>query len=186
MSPLSVQSGEVPYPLLANITGNDLESSTCDHGSSRLKFPVGLETYNITAQRQAFDYFAQATSTQPFLNESALLFEAYSLEAVKAVPDASTSFPHRADNILASPEVVYPPNPANDAAAVSFGRELRTILEAGTGNKPLHAYVNYAHGDESLQAIYGYDTWRLEKLSGLKAVYDPLNRFRWYAPIIGG
>lgn len=45
-------------------------------------------------------------------------------------------------------------------------------------------YVNYAFGDESLQSIYGYEEWRLERLRGLKQTYDPTNAFRYYNPIV--
>ncbi len=42
---------------------------------------------------------------------------------------------------------------------------------------------NYAHGDESLEEIYGYEPWRQQKLQDLKKAYDPLGRFNFYAPI---
>lgn len=49
-----------------------------------------------------------------------------------------------------------------------------------------HAYVNYARGDESMEEMYGYEDWRLEKLRGLKKQYryDPHGRFNFYAPIV--
>lgn len=45
-------------------------------------------------------------------------------------------------------------------------------------------YVNYAAGHESLESMYGYESWRLERLRALKAQYDPLNGFAYYNPII--
>jgi hypothetical protein len=44
-------------------------------------------------------------------------------------------------------------------------------------------YVNYATGDEPLQAKYGYEQWRLERLRTLKAQWDPEGRFSHYHPI---
>ena len=49
--------------------------------------------------------------------------------------------------------------------------------------RPLSAYINYAHGDEPLEAIYGYEPWRLERLRSLKKQYDPDFRFKFYNPI---
>ena len=49
--------------------------------------------------------------------------------------------------------------------------------------RPLSAYVNYAHGDEPLGAIYGYEPWRLERLRSLKKQYDPDFKFKFYNPI---
>lgn len=47
----------------------------------------------------------------------------------------------------------------------------------------MHSYVNYAHGDESLQEMYGFESWRLEKLRALKTLWDPEGKFGFYAPI---
>lgn len=80
---------------------------------------------------------------------------------------------------------VYPPSKASDIIAADFSNKLRAIWHAG--DKPgreLTAYLNYANGDESTEAIYGYESWRLERLWGLKNKYDPQNRFRFYNPII--
>ncbi len=41
-------------------------------------------------------------------------------------------------------------------------------------------YVNYAHGDESLDAVYGDSLQRLIKL---KRKYDPEGRFSQFFPI---
>ena len=49
----------------------------------------------------------------------------------------------------------------------------------------LNAYSNYAMGDETLEAIYGYEPWRLEKLRRLKRKWDPKGRFRFFNPITG-
>ena len=52
----------------------------------------------------------------------------------------------------------------------------------GTGSE-LRAYVNYANGDESQGAVFGYEPWRLQRLRELKKRYDPLGRFNFYEPI---
>ena len=68
-------------------------------------------------------------------------------------------------------------------AAIEWGRELRDTLWEGSGKPELHAYVNYAHGEESLEQIYGHEGWRLERLKKLKREFDPEGRFRFYVPI---
>jgi hypothetical protein len=70
-----------------------------------------------------------------------------------------------------------------DAKAEVFGKALRQMLADGSAEQNLSTYVNYAYGDESLEELYGFDAWRLEKLRKLKGLYDPENRFRFYAPI---
>jgi hypothetical protein len=79
--------------------------------------------------------------------------------------------------------IVYLPDPALDTTAVKYGKDLRDILLHGSGRTQLQAYVNYAHGDESLESLYGFEKWRLEKLRSLKRQYDPEQRYSFYAPI---
>ena len=58
------------------------------------------------------------------------------------------------------------------------------MFNAGQPNRKVTTYLNYATGDESLESMYGYEPWRLQRLRDLKAKYDPKNRFRYYNPII--
>jgi hypothetical protein len=56
--------------------------------------------------------------------------------------------------------------------AIYIGEGVRQMLVEGSGG-PLHAYVNYARGDENPEALYGYEKWRLERLRALKRKFDP-------------
>ena len=55
-------------------------------------------------------------------------------------------------------------------------------MNATSGYDKMYVYQNYAHS-EPLQAYYGYEPWRLERLEQLKAKYDPQGHFDGYAPI---
>lgn len=79
--------------------------------------------------------------------------------------------------------MVYKPNSTLDPIAIQAGKNLRKIIFEGEESLKFHAYVNYAHGDETLQEMYGYEDWRQEKLRQLKSLYDPKGRFSFYAPI---
>lgn len=63
------------------------------------------------------------------------------------------------------------------------GSAMRKVLLEGSGSGELDAYVNYVSENETLQEIYGHETWRVEKLKGLKERYDPKRRFGFFAPI---
>ena len=69
-------------------------------------------------------------------------------------------------------------------AAWQWAAEIRDIWIAGQPTRLQATYVNYASGSESLESIYGYEPWRLERLRSLKARYDPNNRFRYYNPFV--
>ena len=77
----------------------------------------------------------------------------------------------------------YVPNPALDPVAQKFGQQARKLLVEGSGSSELHAYVNYAHGDEGVESWYGYDTQKLDKLRALKKQFDPNGKFSFYGPI---
>ena len=43
-------------------------------------------------------------------------------------------------------------------------------------------YINFAHGDEDLETVYGAS---LPRLQSLKKQYDPQNRFNQWFPLAG-
>lgn len=78
---------------------------------------------------------------------------------------------------MISPFVIYAPDASLDDEAREWG-------ESNASSSPeLHAYINSASGSESLEAIYGHEPWRLEKLRRLKAEYGPDGKFSYYGPI---
>lgn len=70
--------------------------------------------------------------------------------------------------------------------ALDWAKATWDIWVAGEDPKEPKIYVNYAkgHSYETNKAVYGYEAWRLKKLRGLKAKYDPHNRFRYYVPLV--
>lgn len=62
-----------------------------------------------------------------------------------------------------------------------FGRDVRDMLQSGSGRESLHAFVHFAHGDEPPAAWYSAE--KLPVLGELKSVYDPFNLFSWYNPV---
>ena len=95
------------------------------------------------------------------------------------------------DYVHSSPAFFFSRNASSAVykQANAAGEQIRALFNDGRDRKddwPPHSYVNYADGVESLEAMYGYDAWRLAKLKQLKRDYDPENKFKWYAPISGG
>jgi hypothetical protein len=100
IGPVVQKANVTDYPGLTLVDGTDVNNAVCtQHDSVNAMFPISFKAYNIKAQRAAYDSFNAFTSDPTFIN-SAVLFEGYSTQAVKAVPSDSTAFPHRADNIL--------------------------------------------------------------------------------------
>jgi hypothetical protein len=65
----------------------------------------------------------------------------------------------------------------------AWANETVALWRAGEPTRRPTTYLNYAVGNEPLESIYGYDG-QLTKLRALKTKYDPLNKFRWYNPIV--
>ncbi|KAJ5521408.1 hypothetical protein N7527_005523 [Penicillium freii] len=184
LNPLYSSGEYYAYLDMLDVTGTDINSPMCQDGHTNMQFPFGLLEHNITATRQIYDYYREVTTSQPLYNQSIVVFEAYSLDGVKAVDPDSTAFPHRDDNILCDVLVTYDPDSSLDAEAISIGKHITQLWADGQPHQKQHIYVNYAFGDEPLEQMYGDEPWRLKKLRATKAKYDPHNAFRFYNPII--
>ncbi|KAK9786199.1 putative FAD-binding PCMH-type domain-containing protein [Seiridium cardinale] len=183
IGPATTSENVTDYPGLALIDGTNMDNVVCQQdGAANMMFPISVKLYNIQAQRTTFDAFNAFTADSMFSN-SAVLFEAYSTQAVKCVKSESSAFPHRADNVLITPVVSYAVSKTLGDKSIAFGSGLRQALHTADRSTELHAYVNYAHGVETLQEVYGFEAWRLARLRTLKEKYDPRNRFGFYAPI---
>jgi hypothetical protein len=79
--------------------------------------------------------------------------------------------------------MLYSPNSTLDVTAIKAGKELRRILHDADESSELYAHVNYAHGDETLEEVYGFEELRQQHLKVLKAEYDPSGMFNYYVPI---
>ncbi|KAK4233777.1 hypothetical protein C8A03DRAFT_47748 [Achaetomium macrosporum] len=185
IGPLSAQAGEATYHELAVLTFQDADGLGCAYGATSLRFPTVLKSYNPAALRKVYDDFDATLQQVAELAGTIWLIEGHAVQAVQAVNPDSTAFPHRSESVLISPFINYKPNPALDEVAQALGRRTRQYLLDGSDDPTkLRAYVNYAHGDEPFGAVYGWETWRLEKLRELKKEYDPENRMRYYVPIL--
>ncbi|KAL8833742.1 MAG: hypothetical protein Q9170_004104 [Blastenia crenularia] len=187
LGPIFTSNATFPYK---DVSHRSFQASvgdpTCAAGiSTKSRFPVGLKEYNVSTNRMIYDLFEDMITTTPALATSFVQFEAFPMQAVKAVDPASTAYAHRNDDILVAFSTQYLHSAANVAAANKYGRQARQLLVEGAHPMRLNAYSNYANGDETLEEIYGYEPWRLEKLRRLKRKWDPEGKFRFFNPITG-
>lgn len=181
----SVQ-GDVPYPQVAKAQGTSMTDPICQHDNVHSTSTVFLQSFNATAERLIFEGFKQRVAQDPVLAAgTVIMHEGYSTEAVEATNPADSAYPFRTDRHLTLFDVTVPHNDtAREAAAWAWAAEVRDQWNAGQPGRSLDAYVGYANGFETLEQRYGHESWRLERLRGLKAKYDPENRFRYYNPIV--
>ncbi|KAL9114961.1 MAG: hypothetical protein Q9227_001204 [Pyrenula ochraceoflavens] len=182
LNPLTVVHRLLDLRHVNSLTNADSHGSACLEGMGRQLFPTSHEkTWSLPNLRAVLDLFA---AFPPELRDSTMMLEAYPVNRVQAIPGNNTAYPDRGRGLLASPLLAYPPGNARlDAEVEGWGRRIRRAMMNGTGEGELVAYVNYAHGDEGNEAVYGYEGWRRERLRGLKRVYDPEERFRFFEPV---
>lgn len=185
MDPLLFKDGKASLPDLASETYMGENDFGCQKGNTVHFYPVRIKKYNKEAARAAFDEFDETLKRVPELSKSMFLLEGYSNQGVQAIDAGSTAYPHRDHTIMMSPSPWYTPNATVDPIARKFGESLRQQILKGTDDpNHLNAYVNYAGGSEPLEASYGWEPWRLERLRALKAKWDPNNRMKYYIPIV--
>ncbi|PYH77480.1 FAD binding domain-containing protein [Aspergillus uvarum CBS 121591] len=182
---LSEETGDVPYPDIADIQGTGLNSAACVPGYKWALRTAGSVDYNITAERQIYDTFNRKVAQYPDLALGArVTHEGYSNAAMKQVDAASTAVSYRAENHLLYIAVDIPEGSNLTAAAMEWADETRALWNQGQPGRQPSTYVNYAFGDEPVASMYGYEPWRLARLRALKQKYDPHNRFRFYNPFV--
>ncbi|KAL2802543.1 FAD-binding domain-containing protein [Aspergillus granulosus] len=184
LSPLSIVDGNVPFPQVPDIQGTGIYNATCAKGFSRITGPAGLQVYNITTQRQIYELFNRNINAYPELNASGVVMEGYSVAGVRRIAADSSAYPLRDDYLLVQSTISYSPNPRLDPIAIQWAEDNQRLWNEGQPTRKPRAYVNYASGRESLEEMYGYEPWRLERLRRLKAQYDPEGRFSYYNPIV--
>lgn len=100
IGPAVTTEAATDYPGLNVPDSTRINDTVCtQHDAVNMMFPISMKSYNVEAVRAAFDLYNEFTQDSTYLN-SAVLFEGYSTQAVKAVPSDSTGFPFRADNFL--------------------------------------------------------------------------------------
>lgn len=181
---VSTDTGDVPYPEIAYVHAVGEEDAACTGSIVRVLTTAGLETYNVTAEHQIWDSFTKRIAENPDLVSMAIIIhEGYSTKAVQDRDRASTAYPFRGDHLMQF-QGNLPPDSGLEEQMLQWATEVQDLWNAGQPNRLPDAYVNYASGFESVQEWYGHELWRVTKLRGLKAKYDPFNRFRFYNPIV--
>lgn len=139
--------------------------------------------FSVESMKAVYASYSSFITSHPAANRSILLFEAASPNIIASVPDETTAYPHRGKMITnAIIQVTWDGDSSLDEKADAWGKETRDLLAKpeNSGYERLYAYINYANRDEPLQALFGYDEWRWEKLTRIKREYDPEGFFDGY------
>ncbi|KAK0637043.1 hypothetical protein B0T17DRAFT_504425 [Bombardia bombarda] len=150
--------------------------------SKRLVYTINTKQIDIPQIRQIYNSYSDFVAANPLAAATTVLWEVFAQQAVSAQNPAQTAYPNRKHvNILVLVQGTFTDNSVAGVVDV-WAKGWRDQITARSGYDKQYVYVNYAHGDEPLGTMYGYEPWRLERLRGLKAKYDPHEFFNHYNP----
>jgi FAD/FMN-containing dehydrogenase len=161
-SPLVVQVGPMPYPVMNTILDAGYPSGSLNYWLS--SFARGLSDELIDTAVECF-----ASVPSPL---SAILFEHFH-GAVTRVGPTETAVPHRSEgwNLLI-PSVWT--DPADNDANIAWTRETFAALRPHFGTGRWLNYLGDDQADDAVRAAYGQN---YERLLEVKRKYDPANVF---------
>ena len=186
------------YPDIYTLGMSHEASPQCIGNNFKNLMGVELDKYNPAVQKKIYDVFNEFTA-DPRFALSSVLYDNYGRQGMLAVPEESTAIKFRkswvdvyvlpsgsgtrvANNLNRTPAFIYF-DPSVADIAVAKAKEIRDLFQNQDGPAELNAYVNYSFGDEPMEAVYGREQWRLDKLRNLKKKYDPTGKFNYFSPI---
>ncbi|KAI1465028.1 FAD binding domain-containing protein [Daldinia caldariorum] len=148
----------------------------CSFGGRKPSYGAGFQNMVPKTWRETWNEYVEFQK-KPTAENSVVLLEAYSLTKARSVDPNSASFPYRNVNFNAV-AIPWYNDTSLDSEAQSFGNAARDLWRATDGLAQTSTYINFAHGDEDLQVVYGSS---LSKLQSIKHHYDPKDQFRqWF------
>jgi Berberine and berberine like len=170
----------VAWPELAYEAAGGSIAAVCAHGRRQNIYTLNLKTFDAATMRKIYSDFGDFIQTNPTGASSVLVFQAFGQQGVDAVSVNTSAYPNRGHvNILVLIQMIYDDDYVANAADI-WAQTQRDELEEVSDYDKLYVYQNYVRGDEPLEAIYGCEVWRLEKLETIKRAYDPRDVFNGY------
>ncbi|KAI1485036.1 FAD binding domain-containing protein [Biscogniauxia mediterranea] len=176
-----------PWNLLPQVAANGSIVHACTEGVSYNVYTANLRNFDLVQQREILTSYQNFVVENPLAVGTLIFYEIFGQKAVLEQPAEETSAGNRDyANVLAILQTTYTDDAVADAAD-AWGHQWRDqlILPQHSGYDIESVYMNYAHGDEPLEAMYGWEPWRLERLRSLKARYDPHGFFNHYNSVLG-
>ncbi|KAK1996672.1 FAD binding domain-containing protein [Colletotrichum falcatum] len=156
---------------------NAANDAFCARGDRKPGFSTSLNHMRPDTWPAVWDLYTEFQAKAP---NSAMLVERYDLTEARAAPEGSTALQEALRRDAFAQAIVIPwyADAALDVEALEFGRKVRDIWSHSETATENPTYINFAHGDETAEAIYGSS---LPRLRQLKKEWDPLGAFdQWF------
>ncbi|CRK22468.1 hypothetical protein BN1723_002906 [Verticillium longisporum] len=155
----------------------------CGRGGRKPAFTTALKDMGASSWPAVWDLFA-VFQKQPGAENTAIVIERYNLAKARSVGRGATAVQDelRFDSFANGIVIPWYKDAALDTQALDFASKVRDIWSFSPNAKANPAYINFAHGDEELVAIYGSS---LPRLKELKSKTRQLVRARRWRSAIG-
>lgn len=182
LNPVKAEKSVIPWSQLVPTSAFGADSWVWCKESDvpRTMIATNTKRLDATTMKNMFSKMAAFYQANPDARLTTIELEVFNSDAMKAVPADSTAYPWRDAIMYAMFEMSWT-SKAGEKAAMALGNELRRDFAKTSGYNANQVYVNYAFGDETLEARYGKD--KLPRLAQLKKKWDPSNVFKYSNPL---
>ncbi|CAG7946347.1 unnamed protein product [Penicillium nalgiovense] len=166
----------INWDAISEAAGFGLVPEFCVKGQKYDLWSAGVRSIDATTHINFFNKLVQFWNDYPSASGSAWQVEYFPVQAVTAIADDSTAYPHR--QISAHEMFTFSFTDSSIGGKVDdFALAAVKAFNATSGFDGLHIYVSYAHGTEGLNAMYGAE--KLPRLLKLKKKWDPKGLFSY-------
>ncbi|KAI1123020.1 Glucooligosaccharide oxidase [Nemania abortiva] len=173
---------EISWDQIFTVPSFGVDALFCQPNSIHDMYSINLRNLSGSTFKSTFTKMARFYNENPNTRSSIVIFETFPNQAMQAVPNAATAYPWR--DATGYVQLMFGWQDGDkdaETASNAFGKELRNDFVSTSGYPNLSVYVNYGHGDESVEQVYGAS--KLPRLAALKRTWDPENIFRYNFPI---
>ncbi|PVI05760.1 FAD-binding domain-containing protein [Periconia macrospinosa] len=157
---------------------NDDTIELCEDGGRKPAWHVGLKKLDYPTFQQIWDRWVEFVARTGI--DTTILVETYSGYVTQSITSEHASYAHRDINFYAW-SLSFWDDESLDGVVEEYGEEVRSLWRSSSGFEQSRAYLNFAHGDEPLEEIYGES---LPRLKELKKKWDPEAKFNQFFPIV--
>ncbi|KAF5602432.1 uncharacterized protein FSUBG_7739 [Fusarium subglutinans] len=172
MNLTATQMRVLPWNRLVENTFAGAAVTVCQPNTNRNLYTLSMRNYSASTWEAVSSKLATFYARYPQARSSSLLYEFFPNQAMAAIPLDESAFPRRDTtayiNLILTSSTHD--NEIDDVLA-RFGEDIRRDVAATSGYSEITTFVNYAHGDETLEQIYGKG--KLARLAALKRIWDP-------------
>ncbi|RYP19806.1 hypothetical protein DL765_003152 [Monosporascus sp. GIB2] len=166
MNPPVADISVMSWTEITKRAGFRADALMCQKGQNRSMYAANMREFPVSLYEKTVDKMAQFFDEHPDGRGSNVLLENWPNSAVRAISDDATAYPWRDSIMYAMFQFSWAEGGSpTEASGNALGKELRKEFAANSGYSDLAVLVNYAHGDETLEQMYGKD--KLPRLLGL-------------------